>query len=718
MGKTSKVSLSLHVLTYLGSAFEKVFRPVVYENFSAEEKAQRASIEAAVSELCSQPLAPLSDDLRDADFSIADISHELKRMDPTKALGPDGFHTAFLKFLPESDLAIVSLVFNFFWSNGIVPSIWKQADVVVIYKDGPKDLPDSFRPISLTCILCKLYERVVLARVAPSVRFDESQAGFRAKHSCGDQIYALHNAGEEALLAKSPTHRTAVFLDFSKAFDRVNHSSLLLKLHRKGVCSRGFHFFRSFLTSRSFRVSASGFFSEPFSILAGVPQGSVSGPFCFLVLIDDLPARIRGVSARPLLLADDVGIHGNSLGAAGDSELKAGLRVASSWTRENLMLLNLRKCVAVVFTRKQTVLRSPPAIYLDGQPISFVPTFKYLGLWFSSRLSWSTHVEHVVKKAKASANRIRSIINAHGPSPRVIRSLVLAIVRAQLCYGFPYWCPSDSDFKRMRAQLLRPLKAVLGLPQSAHSLSVLAEFGIPTLQRYWEQQLILFHARVSRLAREPLRAPSLPMHPTAAIYANTVLCQLSVSSRASSLFKEWKEELNQMSPLHARCADSINFRAFNLSSSAAQKLSLALSFQDLQAAQDGALRRFKKEPGTSLYLLHDAKPVAALRARLRFARSALKEHQYRFDLVESDRCEQCHGRPRPVESVGHVLLHCPAYKDARDALRNSLHSLRPPIRLTANTVLGELGKLPNAVRNVALSSTGDFLTAVHSIRAL
>lgn len=272
----------------------------------------------------------------------------------------------------------------------------------------------------------------------------------------------------------------------------------------------------------------------------------------------------------------------------------------------------------------------------------------------------------------------------------------------------------------MQAQLLKPLRAVLGLPQSAHSHSVLVEFGIPPLKRYWEQQLLLFHARACILAHLTVKNPLASVHPTVSLYVSSRRRQGSVSSRAHSLFDERREDLNQMSPRRAASRGDYKFRAFDLTPKLAHKSSIALSFQDWRDAKEGGLFRnnLKRTAGPSSYLWFDAKPVAALRARLRFARSTINEHRYDLGLADSESslCEMC--RSASVESVEHLLCHCAAYKQARTTVRRNLRSHRPAVTLSVKSALGEYDNIPTATREAALEATGRFLMAIHSIRAL
>ena len=148
-----------------------------------------------------------------------------------------------------------------------------------------------------------------------------------------------------------------------------------------------------------------------------MPQGSVSGPIAFLVLINDLPERIRAAGAVPQLLADDIEIHGEALGSSGDKQLQRALDVVLDWCYDWGMQLNLRKTVTMLFTNQRKIWTDPPIFRLGGATLEMVRSYRYLGIWFTPKLKWNLHVAKVVDKARRSANIIRSTINRHGPPP-------------------------------------------------------------------------------------------------------------------------------------------------------------------------------------------------------------------------------------------------------------------------------------------------------------
>ena len=175
----------------------------------------------------STPLMP------DIKISESGIVHLLKNLNPKKAAGPDRIKPVVLQELREELAPIVKVLFERSLDSGAVPLIWNSAYVSPIFKKGEKSAAANYRPISLTCILCKVMEHIITSNVVKHVDSNglmyDLQHGFRERRSCETQLVSLI----EDLTSKSIQGKQTdlVLLDFSKAFDKVNHSKLILKLH-------------------------------------------------------------------------------------------------------------------------------------------------------------------------------------------------------------------------------------------------------------------------------------------------------------------------------------------------------------------------------------------------------------------------------------------------------------------------------------------------------
>ena len=171
----------------------------------------------------------------DLEISLNGIPKLLKNLKPGKAAGPDQLKPLLLEEL--RDKPIIKIIFEKSLQTGKQPSDWVTANVMPVFKKGDKSSAANYRPISLTCLLCKVLEHILASNIvkhldAQGIMYD-LQRGFMEKRSCETQLAMMIE--DLARNANARKHTDAILIDFSKAFDKVNHSKLLWKLHTYGI---------------------------------------------------------------------------------------------------------------------------------------------------------------------------------------------------------------------------------------------------------------------------------------------------------------------------------------------------------------------------------------------------------------------------------------------------------------------------------------------------
>ena len=246
-------------------------------------------------------------------FTLAEFHAAASNLSSSTATGQDKVAYPMLKHLPRSGMDFLLHVFNLSWSSHSFSSIWKTSSIIPIHKIGkPLDSPASFRLISLTSCVSKLFERIILSRLLFLLESNSilspRQAGFRPERSTLDQILYLSKSISDGFNKPRPGSRTILStIDFSKAFDSVWHPALFYKLISAGLPACFARWTQSFLSDRRACVVYQNHKSRSFRVRRSISQESVLGPVLFSLFINDLPASLPS-SVSCSLYVDDLAI--------------------------------------------------------------------------------------------------------------------------------------------------------------------------------------------------------------------------------------------------------------------------------------------------------------------------------------------------------------------------------------------------------------------------
>ena len=228
--------------------------------------------------------------LEDIDFSHDDVREAILSISPKASAGLDGVPAVLLRNCVEELVYPLEILLRLSLSSGRLPAKFKMSKVIPLFKGGERCLVQNYRPISLTSHICKVFEKIVVKKLINYFNdmnlFNPNQHGFRSGRSCLSQLLEHHQRILEIL--EGGDCADVIYLDFSKAFDKVDHNILLSKLRVLGISGQLLKWIHSFLTRRRQVVSIDGHLSDEARVISGVPQGSSLGPLLFLIHIADI----------------------------------------------------------------------------------------------------------------------------------------------------------------------------------------------------------------------------------------------------------------------------------------------------------------------------------------------------------------------------------------------------------------------------------------------
>jgi hypothetical protein len=367
------------------------------------------------------------------------VLKKLETLNEHKSPGADNLPAKLLKLSAKALADPFTHVINECLTHGQFPNAMKIAKVIPIYKNkGKQTNCGNYRPISILPILSKILEGIVSEQLQSFLTENNlitpKQFGFLKGKSTKDALIDFTNKTFYSL--NNGNCVLGVFIDFSKAFDTINHEILLLKLSHYKFTPNAINWFHSYLNGRTQCVQLNNEISQLEEIKCGVPQGSILGPTLFILYINDLVNHTGCFT--PILYADDTNLFFESRNLNGDIDLiNLGLDLISNWCIANKLTLNLTKTNYIVMKSHQNNFVLENQVIMNDHPLNLVDSVKFLGITIDSHLTWKTHIRATCSKIRTSTGLIY-IASSFLPRHILIK-LYNALINSQLIYCIESW---------------------------------------------------------------------------------------------------------------------------------------------------------------------------------------------------------------------------------------------------------------------------------------
>ncbi len=441
--------------------------------------------------LSSQPLTPPATPLSPTPalkISEDDVWQVFIKNKRRKAPGPDGVSPACLKSCAVQLAPIFTQIFNRSLELCEVPSCFKRSSIIPVPKKPKITGLNDYRPVALTSVVMKSFERLVLAYLKASTRplLDPLQFAYRANRSVDDAVnMGLHFTLQH--LDRPGTYVRILFVDFSSAFNTIIPDTLQNKLTQLSVPTSVCQWINSFLTDRQQLVRLGKFSSSTRTTSTGAPQGCVLSPLLFSLYTNDCTSI--DPSVKLLKFADDTTLIG-LIQDGDESAYRQEVKELAVWCSLNNLELKLKTVEMIVDFR-----RNPPALpplTIMNSTVTAVESFRFLGTTISQDLKWDIHIDSIVRKAQQRLYFLRQLRKFNLPQ-ELLKQFYSAIIESVLCTSITVWFSSatKSDLRRLR-RVVRTAERIVGTT-------------LPTLQE-------LYLSRVSKRTGKITLDPSHPAH--------------------------------------------------------------------------------------------------------------------------------------------------------------------------------------------------------------
>lgn len=440
--------------------------------------------------------------LRLQQTTATEIREIICNMDLHKAPGFDNILPKLFVECGTEVIPVLVKIFNSSINNSVYPDLLKIQKVIPIPKETHANSVTKYRPISLLSTIDKIFEKIINRQLESYLEgellLSDNQYGFRKGCGTGEAVVNVVNYICKCL-DDGYAGVGAIFYDFSKAFELVDHTVLIEKLAFYGLMGRELGLLKSYLSNRRQYVQINEYKSSTEHVKYGVPQGSVLGPLLFKIYLNDI--NNIGMKGKIFMYADDLCIFYPytremtlKSAIAHDSEL------LTKYARINKLVLNSNKTKFIKF-RPQQQRCNDFIILSDGERVPEVNTVKYLGVYLQSNLSWKNHIQHVKSKISPVIGILYKLRNKLDENTKLM--IFEALVQSHINYlSMIYAHRRNIDLKSLQIVQNKCLKNVYKLPRMYPTLQLyrdVAKTVLPVYGLHKMQQMVYIYKVLNKI---------------------------------------------------------------------------------------------------------------------------------------------------------------------------------------------------------------------------
>jgi len=429
--------------------------------------------------------------------SFVDVQKAIKLLKTGKASGPDGLSSEHYKFADDRLCVLLALFFTCAVTHGYLPASFMNSTIVPLLKNKTGDItdPNNYRPIALSSMCSKVFERIILNRYDECFSTSDNQFGFKKNHATDLCVYAFKDILNIYRNYSSPLY--ICFLDASKAFDKLNYWLLFDKLLKRNMPKCILRIIVFWYTEQCINVQWGNQFSTSFNISNGVRQGGILSPLCFNVYMDDLSlllnmshtgCNFNNIFINHLSYADDMCIIAPSA-----RSLQTLLDICQNYSMSHNITYNTAKSVCMYVKCLTFKVDHIPQIKLGGRTLDYVSSYRYLGCIISDVLTDELDIKRTIRGVYTRSNILIRKFNfcSFTVKQQLFQSYCTNFYCTQLWYKY-----SAASLNKIRVAFNNSCRHFLGYPKYCSASGMFLDNNIDSFDVLRRKYIYKFTCRL------------------------------------------------------------------------------------------------------------------------------------------------------------------------------------------------------------------------------